>query len=148
MSTFDQLSTSDGSLASMNISWLPNKMWSAITFATTLMLLVWGSVFRGYAWGPVRAVLRALPYGDKVGHFVLYGTITFALAMMVKTRAQAFAVGFGVTLLGVADEFRQLSTPNRNFSISDVLANAGGVCAGLLLVLLVARQVRATTESQ
>ncbi len=132
----------------MDIAWLPNKFWTTITLVSSTLLLVWGTALNGRSFGPVRAILRALPYGDKVGHFGLYGTITFALAMMVKTRNQMIAVGVGVILLGIGDEFRQLLEPRRNFSISDVLANAGGVSLGLLAVLLVTRFVDSTNAGQ
>jgi len=126
----------------MDLRWLPNKQLSIVAFIVASTTLVWGSALGGRSWGPVRAVLRWLPYGDKVGHFAIYGSITFAAAMMARTRLQAVAVGVGVITLGVADEFRQLLEPHRNFSISDVLANLGGVCAGLLAVLAVMRWIR------
>jgi len=139
VSSFGNVSPQHASLASMDLRWLPNKPRSILVFVAASALLVWGSALGGRSWGPVRAVLRWLPYGDKVGHFGLYGAITFAAAMLVRTRLQAVAVGVGVIALGIADEFRQLLEPHRNFSISDVLANLGGVCLGLLAVLAVMR---------
>lgn len=96
-------------------------------------LLVWGTAFNGRSFGPIRAVLVALPYGDKVGHLGLYGAIALALGLLVRTKAQVAGTGLAVILLGVADEFRQLTEGNRNFSAGDVLANLAGVCLGLLV---------------
>ncbi len=123
----------------MNASWLPGRKLVVAALVSTTMLLVWGTAFGGRSYGPVRAVLRALPYGDKVGHFSLYGAITLGLAMLVRTRNQAIGAGVAVIALGIGDEFRQLTEPNRNFSLGDVLANLGGVSLGLLAALLISR---------
>lgn len=108
-------------------------------------LLVWGTAFNGRSFGPIRAVLVALPYGDKVGHLGLYGAIALALGLLVRTKAQVAGTGLAVILLGVADEFRQLTEGNRNFSAGDVLANLAGVCLGLL-VAYTFRRVRAASN--
>lgn len=123
----------------MNESWLPGRKVVVAALIATSMLLVWGTAFGGRSYGPVRALLRALPYGDKVGHFSLYGMITLGLALLVRTRNQAIGAGVGVIALGIGDEFRQLTEPNRNFSLGDVLANLGGVSLGLLAALCLSR---------
>jgi hypothetical protein len=104
-------------------------------------LLVWGTAFGGRSFGPIRAILVALPYGDKVGHFALYGIIALALGVLAQTRTHLVGAGLAVILIGVADEFRQLTESNRNFSAGDVLANLAGVCLGLLVALAV-QQIR------
>ena len=123
----------------MNASWLPGRKFVVTALVSTTMLLVWGTAFGGRSYGPVRAILRALPYGDKVGHFSLYGAMTLGLAMLVRTRNQAIGAGVAVIALGIGDEFRQLTEPNRNFSLGDVLANLGGVSLGLLAALVISR---------
>jgi hypothetical protein len=102
-------------------------------------LLVWGTAFGGRSFGPIRAILIALPYGDKVGHFALYGIIALALGLLTQTRTHLVGAGLAVIVIGVADEFRQLTESNRNFSAGDVLANLAGVCLGLLAALAVQR---------
>jgi len=123
----------------MDAPWMPGRKLVMAAVVSTSLLLVWGTAFGGRSYGPVRAVLRALPYGDKVGHFSLYGAITLGLAMLVRTRNQAIGAGVAVIALGIGDEFRQLTEPNRNFSIGDVLANLGGVSLGLLAALIISR---------
>ena len=123
----------------MDASWMPGRKLVTAAVVSTSLLLVWGTAFGGRSYGPIRAVLRALPYGDKVGHFSLYGAITLGLAMLVRTRNQAIGAGVAVIALGIGDEFRQLTEPNRNFSIGDVLANLGGVSLGLLAALMISR---------
>lgn len=108
-----------------------NLAMSALFVAS--VALVWGTALGGRSFSPVRTVLVALPYGDKVGHFVLYGTIALALALLARTRVHVAGAGLAVIVVGVADEFRQLTESNRNFSAGDVLANLAGVCLGLLV---------------
>ncbi len=108
-------------------------------------LLVWGTAFNGRSFGPIKALLVALPYGDKVGHLGLYGAIALALGLLVRTKAHVAGTGLGVIVLGVADEFRQLTEGNRNFSAGDVLANLAGVCLGLL-VAYTFRRVQAVSN--
>lgn len=127
----------------MNLRWLPGKSGSVALLATSASLLIWGSVLGGFRYGPVRAVLRAVPYSDKLGHFALYGGITLALAFLVRTRRQAIGAGVGVIALGIGDEIRQRFEGGRNFDIIDVLANLGGVSLGLLAALLLMRVAKA-----
>lgn len=114
---------------------LLRKTWAPGVLVTASVLLVWGTAFNGRSVGPFRAVLVALPYGDKVGHFVLYGTIALGAAFLVRSRTQVVALGLFVIALGIGDEFRQLTEPNRNFSAGDVLANLAGVSIALLVAL-------------
>lgn len=113
------------------------------TLVASSALLIWGTAFGGRSFGPIRAILVALPYGDKVGHLGLYGAIAFALGLLVRTRDQVALAGLMVVALGVADEFRQLTESNRNFSAGDVLANLAGVSLGLLAAYSV-RRIRQT----
>lgn len=104
-------------------------------------LLVWGTGYSGRSFGPIRFLLRATPYGDKVGHFVLYGALAFAASLVVKNRISAFAAAFLLFILGIGDEYRQLFVGGRNFDLADILANTGGICAGLLTAFVVLRSV-------
>lgn len=125
----------------MNVTWFPNRRATIALLIGTSLLLVWGTALNGRQFGPIRALLRALPHGDKVGHFGLYGTITLAAASLVRTRTQAIGAALAIILVGIGDEYRQLSEGGRNFSAGDVLANLAGVCTGLLVALAVSRIV-------
>jgi len=123
----------------MNSRWLPGRAGSGALLATATTLLVWGTVFNGFRFGPVRFVLRALPHSDKLGHFALYGSMTLGAALLVRTRQQAIGAALAIIIVGVLDEFRQLFQGGRNFDIADVLANLGGISLGLLAALVVMR---------
>lgn len=118
---------------------LRTRAFMTSSLVLTSLVLVWGTALGGRSFAPVRLVLVAMPHGDKVGHFVLYGVIALTGALLTETRDNAAALGLFVVVIGVADEFRQLTESNRNFSAGDVLANLAGVCLGLLVALVVQR---------
>lgn len=113
----------------------------AALLAAATGLLVWGTAFDGRSFGPIRFLLRATPHGDKVGHFVLYGAIVFAVSLVLRKRTTSLAAAFVMLIVGIADEYRQLFLGGRNFDLDDVLANAGGICLGLLAALVIMGKV-------
>ncbi len=81
----------------------------------------------------------SLPYGDKMGHVLLFGAL--ALLLNFATKAQQVAIGplrlyLGVVLtLGFAllEEGSQLLFPSRSFELLDILADLLGVTLATLL---------------
>ncbi len=75
----------------------------------------------------------SLPYGDKIGHVLLFGAL--ALLLNYATKARQVALGpvrlyLGVVLtLGFAllEEGSQLLFPSRSFELLDILADLLGV---------------------
>ncbi len=80
---------------------------------------------------------KALPYGDKVGHFVLVGLLTaavfFALsAKCLSVRVWSYAVQFSVAALAVTlfislEELSQNWSPNRTADWADLFASYLGI---------------------
>lgn len=81
----------------------------------------------------------SLPYGDKIGHVLLFAAL--ALLLNFATKARQLAVGsvrlyLGVVLtLGFAllEEGSQLLFPARSFELLDILADLLGVTLATLL---------------
>jgi len=81
-----------------------------------------------YAHG-LSSVILALPYVDKVLHFVLLGGASF-LARKATGDARVAGVPGGpvaVGLMSVIDECAQAFFPTRTFSLADLAANIAGV---------------------
>ncbi len=68
--------------------------------------------------------------GDKVAHFLAYGTLAFWFCTLYRTRGTRLAYVAGFIAMGAALEFLQGWTGIREFEIADMLANALGVLAG------------------
>ncbi len=81
----------------------------------------------------------SLPYGDKMGHVLLFGAL--ALLLNFATKARQVALGpvrlyLGVVLtLGFAllEEGSQLLFPSRSFELLDILADLLGVALATVL---------------
>ncbi len=78
-------------------------------------------------------LVRAVPFGDKLGHFVLMGLLSLLVNLCLSCRAVKLAgfrllLGSALVLLPVAaEEFSQLLTPHRSFDLIDLLFDAGGI---------------------
>ncbi len=77
------------------------------------------------------------PYGDKLGHFILYGLLNFFLtrAFLSSGRTSsrnrvAFTTGLILAVLIGAEEWSQQFFSTRTFSLMDLLASYLGLIAG------------------
>lgn len=87
--------------------------------------------------------LDHVPYGDKLGHFLLMGTL--CLLLNLALRARTLQRGRGTILLGslivagiaTAEEITQLFLSSRTFDLTDLAADYLGIfLAGRLAVWL------------
>lgn len=74
------------------------------------------------------------PNGDKAGHFILFGILTFLLDLTffqtlphVDRKRVAILIGLILTLLIGLEEFSQKFIPGRTYSLFDLLASYTGV---------------------
>ncbi|RTR38326.1 trypsin [Shewanella canadensis] len=78
-------------------------------------------------------LIRVLPYGDKLGHFCLFGILT--LLINLASHCKSFPVGrfriyYGtavVTIFVLTEEISQKFIPNRTFDLMDLTADALGI---------------------
>jgi polysaccharide biosynthesis protein VpsQ len=88
---------------------------------------------------PLIVALYAFPGGDKVGHFLLMGTLALLVNLSLSSRTMTILsrrVLVGSVLVAVVvtiEEFTQALSANRTFSLLDLaFSYAGIVCAGYL----------------
>lgn len=81
-----------------------------------------------------------LPYGDKIGHFVMLGTLATLAGLSLKGatwRLGRWRVLWGSTIVAALitlEEFSQAFIPHRTFDLVDLSANYAGIfCAGFLV---------------
>ena len=75
----------------------------------------------------VFSFLKYIPWGDKLGHFVLFGVLTLAIASAIPG-ARCFLYSAVLTaVLVVIEETLQIFAPTRSFSILDLAASLSGV---------------------
>lgn len=118
--------------------------WLAILFSLLIILII---VLADMGALPhFLQVWKDLPYGDKAGHFILYGILTLlvdlALFRSIPNRSRtwlAVTSGLILALLIGLEEFSQQFFVNRTFSLKDLAAGYLGVIFFSWLALRVAR---------
>jgi VanZ family protein len=76
---------------------------------------------------------RRLPFGDKAGHFLLYGLLAFLVNLALDNRkvnilSQRVLLGASLVLaFAVLEEFTQIYLSTRDFEVLDILCDLGGV---------------------
>lgn len=79
--------------------------------------------------------IRQLPYGDKIGHFLLMGLFSFLLNLALKARTIPiwrinFLLGTLIVLVVVTvEEFSQQFIRGRTFDYTDLIADLAGILA-------------------
>lgn len=103
----------------------------ACLYIALLIIIVWIADHREYHHA--FDLIRALPYGDKVGHFLLMGMLAFVVNLLLKGKrwrifGRYFLAGSVIALLCVViEECSQLFIRYRTFDWFDLLADAIGI---------------------
>ena len=91
--------------------------------------------------------LYAFPMGDKVGHFILYGILTFLVNLTVlrsprlsDPKQAALTSTLVLALLVAAEDFSQRYFANRTFSLSDLAFGYAGMSLGMGLAWKIAQK--------
>ena len=119
--------------------------WLAILFAFLLLLVI---VLADMGALPnFLRVWKDLPYGDKAGHFILYGILTLlvdlALFRSLPRRSPKLVlvmIGLILAVLIGLEEFSQQYFANRTSSLTDLIASFLGVIFFSWLALRIARR--------
>jgi VanZ family protein len=101
-----------------------------VLWAVAILTVIVGSLLSSES-APIQTLDR-LPISDKVDHLAAYAALAFFPALHERRR---FVLGaaLGAIALGIALEFAQRMTGWRDFEIGDMIADAIGVCAGLVI---------------
>ena len=84
-------------------------------------------------WPEVLSFYKEMPCGDKVGHFLLMGTLAFLVTRVLEKKSflvGRFRVPFGaavVFLVVCLEEISQIFIPGRTFSFLDLSADLLGI---------------------
>ena len=84
-------------------------------------------------------IIEGVPFGDKVGHFMLFGFLAGLINVALRFRRlkiRSFDINMaGVLVLcfAIAEEFTQLAFANRTFELADMLSDVLGVWGFVVL---------------
>jgi len=105
--------------------------WIAILFTLFILLVI---VLADAGRLGILAFVNRVPYGDKAGHFILYGILTLLFDLtLIQARPHhipkriILMVGLTLALLIGLEEFSQQYFPNRTFSLIDLAFSYFGV---------------------
>lgn len=78
-------------------------------------------------------LVKIIPYGDKIGHFLLFGLLTLGANIVFKLRG--IKIGNITVLYGaivifsivIIEELSQQFIPGRTFDINDIMASLAGI---------------------
>lgn len=93
-----------------------------------------------------RAPEMDMQHGDKLGHFLAYGSLMFWFAQLAPLLGERLRWAFAFVLMGITLEFLQGLTSYRSCDVLDMLANAAGVFLGGLLGALPQLRIFARLE--
>ncbi|EDY81656.1 hypothetical protein VDG1235_1274 [Verrucomicrobiia bacterium DG1235] len=92
--------------------------------------------------------VRATPYGDKIGHFLLAGALTIVVNFFLRHRAfllKGFPLPYGsliVLVIVALEEASQHYLPTRSLDIKDALANFAGILVFSIPAIVVTKRIR------
>ncbi len=84
--------------------------------------------------------MRMLPLGDKIGHFLLFGSVAFVVTAALPPSTPRFLGGAFVAGIVILDEVYQHFVPTRSFSLVDLAASLLGVIVFSVAGALTIRQ--------
>ena len=99
-------------------------------------------------------LVARIPYGDKLGHFCLFGCLTLAANLLLKFRRVNFSnvtIYTGtvlVFLFVLIEEFSQHFIPNRTLDGVDLIADILGIMLFNFLTILLAHWVEKLTADK
>jgi len=94
------------------------------------LLLGWGMIFSVVVLSLIPLDVDLQTGGDKIAHFIAYGSMTFWFAMLFRGRGTQAGIAIAFAAMGVAIEFLQGLTDYRTFEVADMIANAVGATLG------------------
>ena len=124
---------------------------SANTFLFTSFLLLLGLLIvlqnAGYR-NPLFIWAQRLPYHDKLGHFFLFGGLSFFAILAIAPKLgdhhgkSACKIGSWIAFVAALEESSQRFLANRTFSLGDYFANLLGITVLGALAYLVIKTLR------
>lgn len=103
--------------------------WLAIAYSSLILIII----YMADLGSPLLRVIHAIPYGDKIGHFVLIGGLTLLINLAVNChrisvgRLKFLTASLVIVVLITLEEFSQLFVASRHFDLGDLAANYLGI---------------------
>ncbi len=112
---------------SLNRSNLPSRILYPASFFIFLALIIYQADTAHYNFA--FKMVGKIPYGDKIGHSVLYGVMAFLLnyGFGGKKWCKMQLGSFVVLVFSILEEMSQAYFPSRSFDYADIMASLVGI---------------------
>lgn len=113
------------------------KLLAAAFFLFLLLVAYWADTD---SMPKILGAMLEIPYGDKIGHFVLYGILAYLLTVAMpfrRVKILRWNLPLGLVLAaGFAslEEISQLFFANRTASFIDLFSGYSGILAAVILI--------------
>ena len=97
--------------------------------------------------------VKSLPFGDKIGHFILFGSLNFIGILSLKFKVISFKTiklykaTMIVIIFVLIEEFSQIFIANRTFDFIDLTADFIGIIISTYLATSIKKNFLKTTFS-
>ena len=105
-----------------------HHLWRSIGFGLVAAILV-------LSFMPIPTEADLGENSDKLGHFLMYGSVMFWFGLLYPARRRQIAIALAFCAMGVGIEFLQGMTDYRSFELADMAANSVGVAIGWSVAL-------------
>ena len=98
------------------------------------------------------ALVRSVPYGDKIGHFFLYGVLTLILNLALNLQAitlckrNVFIGSVSVIIFIVVEELSQVFIPIRTVDYFDLVAGGTGIGVFTFICYLIKQKINTSNN--
>ena len=98
------------------------------------------------------AFVRSVPYGDKIGHFFLYGVLTLILNLALNLKAitlckrNVFIGSVIVIIFIVVEELSQIFIPIRTVDYFDLVAGGTGIGVFTFICYLIKQKINTSNN--
>ena len=123
-------------------------MKSILAAASFFMFICWAIIQANRGAESIFSdIVHLLPYGDKLGHALLFGMLALLMNLALNGRSilvRRWPLQLGSVLVlsfALIEELTQLYFPSRTFDLGDLLADVVGVMAFTLLSLRYTKKI-------
>lgn len=115
-------------------------------FITMILLIFYGATTKSLGW--IADLVQSIPYGDKIIHFILIGTLAYVVNYLMGFRRFEFLNRkwlTGTTLIFAImtiEEFSQMFVSTRSFDLLDLTANYLGIFTATFFIRMNKQDVR------
>ncbi|WP_394205171.1 VanZ family protein [Shewanella waksmanii] len=132
------------------IKWLTRQRLFLLLTALLMAFILWAIYSANSGQSTIFSdLVKNVPFGDKVGHFALFGGLSLPLNLSLSMRVyRPLRCYWGTLIVGLfalIEECSQALNATRTFDLGDLAADVAGLSCAALLTYMIAKRSRVAT---